>query len=91
MNFFRSEEHLDKWNGLKKNGKEGIIELETLMKLFSGPYFQKRREPDYFSHMGEYLADMIASLDQVKNAGNFWRMRSFEKLGLTLGQKLGIM
>lgn len=91
MNFFRSEEHLNRWDGLKKNGKEGIIELETLMKLFSGPYFQKRREPDYFSHMGEYLADMISSLDDMKHAGNFWRMKPYEKIGLSIGQKLGLI
>lgn len=91
MNFFRSEEHLRRWEGFAEKKKGGIIALNSLMRLFSGPYFMNRRKPDYFSHMGQYLTEMIASLDTLENAGAFWRMKSFEKLGLSLGQKLGLM
>jgi len=91
MNFFRSEEHLHKWEGYNEKTKGGIIALSDLMQLFSRPYLTKRREPDYFSHMGDYLTDMIASLDSLDNAGTYWRMGRIEKLGLSLAQKLGLM
>ncbi len=88
MNFFRSEEHLRKWEGFKKDGKEGIITLSDAMRLFSGPFFTKRREPDYFSHMAKYAADMIATMDTLENAGSYWRLKWFEKLILSLVMKL---
>jgi hypothetical protein len=91
MNFFRSEEHLRKWQGFQEKKKRGIIALSDLMRLFSGPYFVNRRNPDYYSHMGEYLADMISQLDTLKEAGSYWRMKWFEKLGVSLGIKLGLV
>ncbi len=91
MNFFRSEEHLRSLEGFKERKAGGIIALEDLMRLFSGPYFKNRRQPDYFSRMGGYLPDMIATMDTLKNAGPYWRMKWFEKLGVTLGLKLGLM
>ena len=91
MNFFRSEEHFRKWERFNEKKKEGIIALTDLMQLFSGPYFTKRRELDYFSHLGDYLTDMISSLDSLKNAGTYWRMGRLEKLGFSLGRKLGLM
>jgi len=91
MNFFRSEEHLRKWDGFQEKRKGGIIPLIELMRLFSGPYFTNRRNPDYFSHMGEYLVDMVTKLDTLKGAGSYWRMKWFEKLGVRLGVKMGLM
>jgi hypothetical protein len=91
MNFFRSEEHLSKWERFNEKKKGGIIALSDLMQLFSCPYFTKRRELDYFSHLGDHLTDMIATLDSLKNAGTYWRMGHLEKLGFALGRKLGLM
>jgi hypothetical protein len=91
MNFFRSEEHLRNWEGFKEKKKGGIIALDSLMKLFSGPYFKNRRKPDYFSHMSEYVAEMISALDTLENAGDFWRLNPLEKLGFSIGMKLGLM
>jgi hypothetical protein len=91
MNFFRSEEHLRKWEKFTDKKKGGIIPLADLMRLFSGPYFQNRRSPDYFSHMGEYLMDMVARLDTLECAGSYWRMKWFEKIGVKLGVKMGLM
>ncbi len=91
MNFFRSEEHLRKWEGFSEKKKGGIIDLRDLMQLFSGSYFTKRRELDYFSHLGDYLTDMIASLDSLDNPGIYWRMGRLEKLGFSLGRKLRLM
>ena len=91
MNFFRSEEHLRNWDGFQEKKKGGIIALSSLMRLFSGPYFTKRRQTDYFSHMGTYLFEMISSLATIENAGSYWRMNRLEKLGFSLGKRLGLV
>ena len=91
MNFFRSEEHLRNWEGFQEKRKGGIIAPSALMKLFSGPYFANRRAPDYFSRMGEYLADMISSLDTIENAGDYWRLGRLERLGFSLAKRLGLI
>ena len=44
------------------------------MRFFSGGYFKKRLEPDYFSNIREYEAEMIADLNALKNAGAYWRL-----------------
>ncbi len=91
MNFFRSEVNIDSHTGSEKKKAKGIISLDDLMRLFSGPYFINRRQPDYFSKMGSYLPDMIDTLDTLENAGPYWRMKWFDKLGVTLGLKLGLI
>ena len=91
MHFFRSEEHLIKWERFNEKKRGGIIPLADLMRLFTGPYFTKRREPDYFSHIGDYLVEMITTLDSLKNAGTYWRMGRLEKLGVSIARKLGLM
>ena len=91
MNFFRSEEHLRNWDGFQEKKKGGIIAPSSLMRLFSGPYFTKRTQPDYFSHMGAYLFEMISSLETIENAGSYWRMNRLEKLGFSLGKRLGLV
>ncbi|MDB4433349.1 hypothetical protein N9166_01295 [bacterium] len=91
MLFFRSEEHLRNWEGFQEKRKGGIIALSDLMRLFSGPYFRNRGNPDYVSHMGEYMADMMAALDTLENAGEYWRLGPLEKLGFSLAMKLGLM
>ncbi|MEW5735538.1 MAG: hypothetical protein AB1921_11820 [Thermodesulfobacteriota bacterium] len=91
MNFFRSEEHLRKWEGYAPGKEGGTIALPSLMWLFSGPYFQKRRDPDYMSHYGEYMADMMGKLDKLQGAGDFWRLNPLEKTAFSLGRKLKIL
>jgi hypothetical protein len=91
MNFFRSEEHLRRWEGFSEKKKGGIIPLHTLMKFFSGSYFKNRRNPDYFSHMSEYTGEMISALDTLEGAGDFWRLNPVEKLGFSLGMKMGLI
>lgn len=91
MNFFRSEEHLRNWEGYSEGKKGGTIALDSLMILFSGPYFQRRMEPDYFSHYGEYMEGMMAALSELKNAGAFWRLGPLEKMGFSLGRKMGVL
>jgi hypothetical protein len=91
MLFFRSEEHLCRWEGFNEKRKGGIIALGDLMRLFSGSYFTNRDRPDYVSHMGEYMADMLSTLETLENAGAYWRLGRLEKLGVSLGRKLGLV
>jgi len=91
MNFFRSEEHLRRWEGYREKLAGGVISPHELMRLFSGPYFTRRRDPDYFSRMGVYLVDMIGSLDSLGSAGPFWRPNLVDKIGVTLARKLGLI
>jgi hypothetical protein len=41
--------------------------------------------------MGEYVTDMIERLDSLENAGSYWRLKWFEKLGFSIAQKLGLI
>lgn len=91
MNFFRSEEHLRRWEGFQEKRKGGVISLSSLMELFSSPYFRNRGRPDYVSHMSEYMAGFLGKLDELPEAGDHWRMRPLEKLGFSLAIKLGLM
>lgn len=91
MHFFRSEEHLRNQPGFSEKKKGGIIALSDLMRLFSRPYFTRRREPDYYSHMRAYTADFIATLDTLENAGPYWRLKWPEKVGFSVASKLGLV
>jgi hypothetical protein len=91
MLFFRSEEHLRNWEHFSEHKMSGVISLPTLMKFFSGPYFTQRREPDYFSHMGRLLFQMIESLDDLEDAGSYWKMKGLEKFVFSLGRRLGMV
>jgi len=91
MNFFRSEEHLQEWEGFQEKRKGGTISLNSLMELFSAPYFKNRGRPDYVSQMSEYMAEFLGKLDTLPDAGDHWRMRPLEKFGFSLAMKLGLM
>ena len=91
MLFFRSEERLRKWEGFHEKQEGGIIALSDLMRLFSGPYFTNRNRPDYVSHMSEYMSGFLGKLDELPDAGDYWRMRPLEKFGFSLAMKLGLM
>jgi hypothetical protein len=91
MNFFRSEEHLRRWEGFQEKKKEGIISLDSIMQLFSLPFFKNRGTPDYVSRMSEYMAAAMGELDNLPNAGKYWRLSPFEKAAFSLVMKLGLM
>jgi len=68
--------------------KEGMITLSDAMRLFSGPIFSKRMEPDYISNMTKHAANMFPIMDSLQNAGSYWRLKWFEKLIAGLMMKL---
>jgi hypothetical protein len=70
MNLFRSEEHIRNWSGFKADTEEGINKISDIAGLFSGNFFTRRLDPDYVSHMQEYLMELIGNL---KGMGSFWQ------------------
>jgi hypothetical protein len=62
MNLFRSEEDIRNWVQFDAGTEEGIIGLDDLLKLFSGRYFRKRLDPDWFSHSREYVISSEESI-----------------------------
>jgi len=74
MNLFRSEEHVRNWSGFKSGTEEGIIEMSSLLKLFSGNFFTRRLDPDYVSHINEYRAGFRATLVEIGKTGPFWSL-----------------
>ena len=71
MNLFRSEEHVRNRSGFKPGTEEGIVQLSDMVGAFSGKFFTKRLEPDYASHMQEYLMEFIGALQAI---GSFWQL-----------------
>jgi hypothetical protein len=72
MNLFRSEEHVRNWSGFKAGTEEGIVELSALLKIFSGNLFARRLDPDYVSHLQEYLGGAIAAIAEIGKTRKFW-------------------
>ena len=70
MNLFRSEEHVRNWSGFKADTEEGINKLSDVAGLFSINFFARRLDPDYASHMQEYLMELVGAL---KEMGSFWQ------------------
>jgi hypothetical protein len=73
MNLFRSEEHVRNWAPFVPGTDEGIVPLPDMLKLFSGPYFRRRMDTDYVSHMREYAREMIDTMKEIGRTGPFWR------------------
>ena len=76
MNLFRSEEHIRNWASFVDGTDEGITSLPDMVKLFSGPYFKRRLDPDYVSHMFEYAREMIGTMKKLGKTGPFWKRPS---------------
>ena len=74
MVFFRSEEHLRNWAQFEPSKIDGIIQLPDLVRLFSGNNFRRRMDTDYVSHMLEYQGEMVLQLQNLENAGSFWKV-----------------
>jgi hypothetical protein len=71
MTFFRSEAHLRNWAQFDPSTADGVIPLHDLMKLFSGQMFRRRLDPDYFSHMREYGAEFMSTLQGIGKTGPY--------------------
>ena len=91
MNFFRSEEHLRRWEGYEEKMEGGKISPDSLIRLFGDPYFTNRGKPDYISHFSKYMADLVGELDNLQDAGKFWKLSPLQKTAFNLAMKLGLL
>ena len=57
-----------------QGSEEGIITLDSLVKLFSGKYFTKRFDKDYVSNMRDYGREFIKEIKSMENMGSFWKL-----------------
>ncbi len=73
MNLFRSEEHVRSWELFVAGTDEGILPMAELLNLFSGPYFKRRMDEDYVSHMHEYVREMVLAMKEIGRTGPFWK------------------
>jgi two-component SAPR family response regulator len=73
MNLFQSEEHVRNWAGFDPATAEGIVSLQDLVKLFSGPYFRRRMDLDWVSKSREYAREMVATMAGIGKTGPFWK------------------
>ena len=71
MLFFRSEEHLENWAQYDPANKDGISQLEGLLKMFSGNIFKRRLDTDYISNMKTYTGEMIGEMGNNDKVGLF--------------------
>jgi len=71
MLLFRSEEHVRNWSGYKPDTEGGIVRLPDMVQIFSGRFFTRRLEPDYFSQKTEYMIEMVKALQKM---GAFWQI-----------------
>ena len=71
MNLFRSEKHVRNWSGFKADTAGGIVSLLDMAKAFSGNFFKRRLDPDYVSHMQEYMMEMVGTWQAM---GSFWQL-----------------
>jgi hypothetical protein len=46
-------------------------QLSDILKLFSGNFFTRRLDPDYVSHMRDYMWELIGVL---KGMSSFWQL-----------------
>ena len=73
MNLFRSEEHVRNWKSFIQGTDEGILSLDQLRKLFSGPFFRRRMDEDYLSNMHGYAREMVQGMKEIGKTGPFWK------------------
>jgi hypothetical protein len=73
MNLFRAEEHVRNWKSFIQGTDEGILSLDDLRKLFSGPFFRRRMDEDYLSRMHEYAREMVRGMKEIGKTGPFWK------------------
>jgi hypothetical protein len=73
MNLFRLEGHVRNWVRFDPATEEGIIRLPDLVKLFSGPFFRRRLDPDWVSRSREYRREILTTLIEIGKTGPFWQ------------------
>ncbi len=72
MNLFRSEGHIRNWPRFDPATEGGIVPVAQLVEMFSIDLFKRRLDPDYFSHIQEYRAELLTTLAELGKDRPFW-------------------
>jgi hypothetical protein len=72
MNLFRSEEHIRNWGRYDPAAEQGILPLESIVKVFSGNFMQKRLDLNYASHALEYFGETVSVISEIAKVRPFW-------------------
>ena len=72
MNLFRSEEHIRNWGRYDRAAEQGILPLESIVKVFSGNFMQKRLDLNYASHALEYFGETVSVISEIAKVRPFW-------------------
>ena len=72
MNLFRSEEDVLNWEKFDPVSEQSIMPVANWAKVFSGPLFRNRLEPDIFAKRREYSIEFVKTLASLGKSGNFW-------------------
>jgi hypothetical protein len=72
MNLFRSEEHIRNWGRYDSAAEQGILPLESIVKVFSGIFFQRRLDSNYVSHAQQYFGETLSVLSEIAKKLPFW-------------------
>jgi class 3 adenylate cyclase len=68
MNLFRSEEHVRGWPLYIREADDYVLPLSDWATVFSSPLFRRRLQPDYLSHVDQYVNDYRAALQATGKA-----------------------
>jgi len=73
MNLFRSEEHVKQWPLYLRMAEDYIMPVSDWAKIFSGPLFRRRLEPDYLAKSDQYFVGYQSSLREFGKQSPFWQ------------------
>ena len=72
MNLFRSEEHARNWSGFREDAAGGLLPLNTILAIFSTPFFQERLNGRYISTMADLRVEHVKTLAKLTGGDPFW-------------------
>jgi class 3 adenylate cyclase len=68
MNLFRSEEHVRRWPLYFRQADDYVLPISDWATVFSSSLFRRRLQPDYLSHVEEYVNDYRVALQATGKA-----------------------
>jgi len=68
MNLFRSEEHVRRWPLYFRQDDDYVLPLSDWATVFSASLFRRRLQPDYLSHVDQYVNDYRVALQATGKA-----------------------
>ncbi|MBI4885273.1 MAG: AAA family ATPase [Actinobacteria bacterium] len=73
MNLFRSEEHVKRWQLYARGAEDYIMPVTDWARVFSGPMFRNRLDPDYLDNVDAYLQKYHDDLHELGKASPLWQ------------------